>query len=358
MSRPTRRDFLSNAIFQGAFAASLFPWTSVTDSLFAASENDDLSRLNTSVQKGLDWLVHRQGTNGGWELPEGYPTALTALAGIAILCQGSTPSQGPYADSLRATARYLMDRVQSNGLIGVPSQDDRYTYGHGFALLFLSQIYGEEETPEERKRLADILKRGVQFCGNSQTRFGGWGYVSSLEGGNFDEGSTTVTQVQALRGCRLAGIEVPLEIIDRAVIYIHRCSIREGAGGVQYNIYGGADRSPISAAALASLYSAGHYDDRYAPNLLNYCRKKLGNPDDETNTVGYWHYAHYYFAQVMYRQGGKEWENYRRRLFSKLLNDISPGGYWSRGYLGEHLTTTMNLTILQLDRAALPIYQR
>ncbi len=33
-------------------------------------------------------------------------------------------------------------------------------------------------------------------------------------------------------------------------------------------------------------------------------------------------------------------------------------GFWDQGYLGAAYTTAMNLTILQLDRGTLPIYQR
>lgn len=314
--------------------------------------------LERTVDRGLAWLAGGQGTRGGWELPEGYPTALSALAGMAFLCDGSTPRDGRYSQQVCRTADFLLSRAQNNGLIGVPSEDDRYTYGHGFAMLFLSQILGEEGDHQRRRRVAEVLTRAVLFTGNSQTRYGGWGYVSAAEGGNFDEGSTTITQVQALRGCSMAGIEVPKSIIDRAVIYIHRCSIRNGAGGIQYNIYGGAGRPPISAAALASLYNAGEYDGDHVPKLSEYCRSKLGKPEDDGGTTGFWHYAHYYYSQVMYREGGKVWQEYRDRLYAKLLREVSPEGYWKEGYLGAHLTTSMNLTMLQLEKAALPIYQR
>ena len=37
---------------------------------------------------------------------------------------------------------------------GDPHRDDRYTYGHGFAMLFLSQVLGEEED-DDRPAEAD-----------------------------------------------------------------------------------------------------------------------------------------------------------------------------------------------------------
>ena len=55
-------------------------------------------------------------------------------------------------------------------------------YGHGFALLFLSCVYGEEEDNDRRKKLEDVLTRAVVFSRNAQTKRGGWGYISAADG--------------------------------------------------------------------------------------------------------------------------------------------------------------------------------
>ena len=137
-----------------------------------------------------------------------------------------------------------MGRSRNNGLIGDPNTDDRYTYGHGFSMLFLSQVLGEEEDEDRRKELVKVLTKAVEFSGGAQTDAGGWGYVSAKDGDGFDEGSTTITQVQGLRGCRNAGIPVPKEIIDKAINYIHKCTMEDG--GVQYSSKGGGGRPAIT----------------------------------------------------------------------------------------------------------------
>jgi hypothetical protein len=73
---------------------------------------------------------------------------------------------------------------------------------------------------------------------------------------------------------------------------------------------------------------------------------------------GHWHYAHYYYSQVLYREGGKRWEDYRNKIYDRLLKEVNPDGSWTQGYIGPVYTTAINLTILQLENAALPIYQR
>jgi len=315
-------------------------------------------RVEQTVARGLDWLASRQSRRGSWTANESrYPTAMTALAGTAMLMEGSTTTQGRYAEPIRRAVDYLVSRARPNGLIGDPRNDDRYTYGHGFSMLFLSQLLGEEEDERRRDELVGVLVRAVEFSGRAQTKDGGWGYVSAKDGNDFDEGSTTITQVQGLRGCRNAGVPVPREIIDKAIGYIHRCTLPDG--GVKYSSKGGGGRPAISAAAIACLFNAGEYDDTDVPRMLAYAGRHLG--DISNNSFGHWHYAHFYYSQVMYREGGETWAAYRSQVVKRLLSEAQQdreGVFWPQGYIGDVYTTATNLTILQLDRAALPIYQR
>lgn len=314
-----------------------------------------------TVTQGLDWLAVQQHKLGHWTANGRYPTAMTALAGMAFLCEGSTTTQGKYAENVRRSVDFLTRRSRENGLIG-DFDDERYTYGHGFAMLFLSQVLGEEEDLERRRELIDVLTRAVVFTGQAQTRAGGWGYVSAKDGNGFDEGSTTITQVQGLRGCRNAGIPVPKEIIDNAVGYIHKCTNPKD-GGVQYSSKGGGSRPAITAAAVACLYNAGEYDDNYVPKMLEYCRQQL--KPNSRDSFGHWHYAHFYYSQVMYREGGEVWDDYIDEIRKRLLKEVevirlgeTDVAYWKQGYIGPVYTTALNLIILQLDNAYLPIYQR
>ena len=73
---------------------------------------------------------------------------------------------------------------------------------------------------------------------------------------------------------------------------------------------------------------------------------------------GDWHYAHYYYAQVMYRLGDAEWDKYIREIGAQVLRTQGANGAWQEGHIGPVYTTAINATILQLDRGYLPIYQR
>ena len=134
----------------------------------ASSVNDP--KVQRAVSRGLDWLANTQSRLGHWSANEGrYPTAMTALAGMAFLAEGSTSTQGKYSKNIRMAVNYLLEHRRKNGLIGDPAKDDRYTYGHGYGMLFLSQVLGEEEDEDQRKELVEALTQAVIFTGQAQT---------------------------------------------------------------------------------------------------------------------------------------------------------------------------------------------
>ncbi len=313
-----------------------------------------------SARRGLDYLARQQTKQGYWVAQGGqYRVAMTALAGNAMLAEGSTTTRGRYAENIRRAVDYLLSCSQDNGLIGFKN-DYHYTYGHGFSMLFLSQVYGEEEDAERRAELKKALTKAVEFTVNAQTTRGGWGYVSAKDGNDFDEGSTCVTQVQGLRACRNAGIQVPKTAVARAVKYIDDCMTSDG--GVQYSIRGGGARPAISGAAIACLFNAGEQGDPMADKLLDYCKKNIwpGNAGS-SSFFGHWHYTHFYYSQVMYRDE-ELWPKYFGEIGGEILKTQTRGGpddgAWLEGHVGPVYTTAINATILQLDNGFLPIYQR
>src|SRR3954468_21314588 len=190
----TRRHALQSlaAAGAGAFLTTAFPRP------VQAAKKDP--KWEAAIEKGLKWVAKTQSSIGHWTAGGAYPTAMTALAGTALISSGSTTIQGPYAKNVRKVVDYLLGKLRTNGLIGDPMhQDNRYTYGHGFAMLFLSQILGEEEDKERREELVEALTKATDFSCKAQAPSGGWGYVSTKDQPNFDEGSTTITQVQGLR---------------------------------------------------------------------------------------------------------------------------------------------------------------
>jgi hypothetical protein len=340
---------------------------------------DELSeRDRVMVERGLEFLARVQHRDGHWEANGGhYPTAMTALAGMAMLMEGSTIREGKYCDNVRRAVDWFMDRTSPTGMIGNtrhPTDLERYMYGHGFGMLFLACAYGEEEDADRRKKLEKILTRAVEFTGKAQTNRGGWGYLSAADGNNFDEGSVTVTQLQALRAAKNAGIVVPKSIIDNAVKYLHDCTTERG--GVIYSLtygqaFNGQERPALGAAAICCAYSAGDYSSKYAQKWIKFSQQNIAIDKSGRDTF-HWEYTHYYYAQVNYMLGEDgyaklfpgdkseplKWSKYKQVIFDFLHSRQAQDGSWNISNVGPVYTTGCVLGILQLDNATLPIHQR
>ncbi|MFO0849099.1 MAG: prenyltransferase/squalene oxidase repeat-containing protein [Gemmataceae bacterium] len=356
----------------------------LTAGLSSAADDPAKPKLSPAEQaamidKGLEWLRKNQAADGHWEVQGGqYPTSMTALAGMCLLMEGSTLRDGKYSDNLVKAVNWFMQRSQPNGLLGNPnnpSESQRYMYGHGFGMLFLASVYGEEEDADRRRKLEQMLKKAVEFCGKAQTDRGGWGYLSAKEGGNFDEGSVTITQLQALRAARNAGIKVPKEIIDKAIKYLRDSTTPRG--GVIYSlahtngVATGQERPALTAAAVACAFSAGQYKDDYAMKWIKFCKENI---PVGRGRVQHDEYQSYYYAQAVYVLGDDRygdlfpaekdkknwvtWSGYKEAMFEHLKGQQLADGSWSSGYIGPVYSTAVNLTILQLDKGIVPIYHR
>jgi hypothetical protein len=241
-------------------------------------------------------------------------------------------------------------------------------------------VYGEEEDSDRRRKLEEILSRAVQFTGRAQTPRGGWGYLASgcnVEGDGLDEGSVTITQLQALRAARNAGIGVPVAIVDKAVDYLKKSTTARG--GVIYSLGMGRndERSALAAAAVSCGFSAGEYRSPLVKRWLQYCRQHIPPWNVGASRIGHDEYTHYYYAQALYILGDDRyeklfpdsapedrltWSKYRKLTFDSLLHAQNADGSWESsgtwGYIGPVYRTSMVLSILQLDKGNLPIYQR
>ncbi len=330
-----------------------------------------------TIRKGLDWLAKNQSKDGHWAATGGqYPVAMTALAGMAMLMEGSTIRQGKYATNLQLATDWLMENARPNGLIASSNDPadrsfQRYMYGHGFSTMFLACVYGDEEDAKRRRELKEILIKAVQYIGSAQSSKGGWYYMSAKESGDNDEGSVTITQVQALRACRNAGIPVPKKFITKAYNYLKDCTSPNGSIYYSYRVR--RETIAITAAGIACLFNAGEYDDPMAKKWFKYCRQKISLSSPGNSRFGYHdEYTHYYFSQCVYILGEDGWEKlfgetppsqrltwskYRESFFKRLVSTQNSDGSWP-GRIGTVYVTAIYCTIMQLDRETLPLYMR
>jgi len=332
-----------------------------------------------AIDKGLKYLqrTQRRG-DGSWTNTGGYggynyPAVMTSLAGLALMASGSTPETGPYAKEVKKAMLYILRLAEARGkdpqwagLICTPSGESRSMYGHGFSMLFLATCYGVERNTDFGERLRKVLDRAVQLTAKSQSDLGaanrhagGWIYTPSQKA---DEGSVTVTQLQALRACRNVGIKVPRSTIERAVAYLKHC--QQADGGICYSARSrGSSRPAISAAAIACFYAAGVYDRqsggsgaeaKMVDKLVAYCNRSVR----VSQSNGHYFYTHFYMAQGLYQRGGPDWKKYFPQIRDRLVKTQSVDGSWMGDSVGTTYGTAIATIILQLPYGYLPFCQR
>lgn len=317
------------------------------------------AKVQQSVKRGLDYLAKTQGPDGNWTGGQdgaAYPITMASLAGMAFLANGNTTTRGPYAENVERVVNYLVGQSKSNGLITGGSQEQgRPMYGHGFALMFLATAYGMETDPKLREAMRKTIVGAIDLTSRGQSNIGGWTYFP----GGGDEGSVTVTQIQALRAAHNAGFTVPKGVIEESVRYLERC--RAPGGGIVYSFgSGGEARLAISAAAIATLYNAGEYDSKLAEDTMNYVWEsfKSNAGSFEDGSFGHGFYAHLYASQAFYQAGDEYWDHYFPKARDALLRRQGADGSWQGDGIGNVYGTAIALTILQLPYKFLPIHQR
>ena len=303
-----------------------------------------------SVERGLEWLARRQSQDGSFTTGmQGYSNqaAITALAGIAFMQAGNLPNRGKYGREVQKCVDFILNSCQQSGLI---ASDNGHgpMYGHGFATLFLAEVYGM--TGDED--LKEKLQRAVRLTQKTQNPEGGWRYQPVPYDADI---SVTITQVMALRAARDAGIKVEKEVVDKAVAYVRRC--QNGDGGFSYMAGqggGGGSGFPRSAAGVAALYYAGIFEDDAIEKGLKYVANynpKSGRSGHE----GHYFYGHYYAVQAMFLAGGDYWATWYPAIRDELIGRQREDGSWDGDYSQDY-ASAMALIILQMPNRYLPVY--
>lgn len=302
-----------------------------------------------AVNRGLAYLASRQNEDGSYGTG-GYSrnVAVVALSGMAMMCSGSTPGRGPYGANVDRCVKYLLDNTQDSGYVTVPDAASHGPmYGHGFATLFLAEVYGMTE----RTDIHEKLKKAVKLIVETQNSDGGWRYRPERHDADI---SVTICQVMALRAARNAGVFVPNETIDMCIEYVKKSQNPDG--GFMYMLQGGPSAFPRTAAGVVALYSAGIYDGDEVSKGLEYLIDHL--PRDEAfSRESHYFYGHYYAVQAMWQAGGDYWQRWYPAIRDALVARQREDGSWMDTISPEY-GTAMACIILQMPNNYLPIFQQ
>jgi squalene cyclase len=302
--------------------------------------------LEQSVARGMEWLARGQRADGSFD-GAGADSAITALAAIAFMADGNLPGRGKYGSNVQRALDFVLGEAQESGLLAARDSNGAM-YAHGFATLFLAEVYGMTGDPMVKER----LQKAVRLIHQAQNAQGGWRYTPQPIDADV---SVTICQVMALRAARDAGIKVEKATIDRAIEYVKKC--QNADGGFSYMLgQGGGSIFPRSAAGVATLYYAGVQDGPEITKGVAYIEQFLPGRGGANNELsGHYYYGHYYAVQSMFLAGGEHWAKWFPAIREELLRKQDPRGNWA-GDNGEAYATSMALIILQMPKRYLPVF--
>lgn len=307
-------------------------------------------RTQRAIDRGLAFLSRRQiksGRETGAFGRSGYPggVAVCGLSGLAFMCGGSAPGEGPYGRNIDNCVEFLIANSHDTGYVSLKNGTGHDNmYGHGFATLFLAEAYGMSQSPE----LEGVLERSIELIVKCQNTQGGWRYQPVKSDADL---SITICQIMALRAARDAGIDVPDETREKCIEYVRKS--QNSDGGFRYTIGGGGSTFPLTAAGVVSLYSAGIYDDEAVENGLKYLKRyKPGGG----SSGSYYFYGHYYACQAMWHAGGDHWEEWYPAIRDELLRTQQADGSWNDSQVGTEFGTAMACIILQMPLNYVPVF--
>jgi prenyltransferase beta subunit len=345
-SAPLREIF----VFCFGILASIFLFSSrahagviaAQPNLVTGEEINDAQRQ--AVDKGLAWLASRQGPDGNFNGHAG----ITALCGLAFMEQGNLPGRGKYGENVRKCLEFILSSCQQSGLISA-NNDNGPMYGHGFATVFLGELYGESGNEEIKEK----LQRAVHLIETTQNSEGGWRYQPMPYDADI---SVTICEIMALRAAQDAGIKVEKSVRDKAIAYVLSC--QNDDGGFSYQSYGrgGGSGFARTGAGCASLYYSGVFDSDNLTRGLDFLKQWVVGGGLNDDVERHFYYADYYCTQAMFLAGGDYWKTFYPALRDTLIQrQQANGDYWSGDYTDE-CDSAMALIALQMPNRYLPVF--
>ena len=211
-----------------------------------------------STESGLRWLIAAQNRDGSWGDNPNTPGEVgnTAIATLALLGTGSTPTRGKYCRQVQRALDWLEKRTggweQSSNL-------DTYTLlqrklGQNIDLYLLtlltSQVAGQAIGPHEDKAMLAELQRAVDRIASLQKPNGEWETT-------YEPMLTTITAWLALRQAADAGIAINSASPDKVLRYLKEDCLEKGTGIFREKKWNRQERFVTQAGGLRVFYGMG-----------------------------------------------------------------------------------------------------
>jgi hypothetical protein len=301
--------------------------------------------------RGLQYLAGSQKEDGNWAGGGEQGPGVTGMALLALLASGEDANFGIYSSHIRKALRGLINAQDpTTGFFGMSM------YHHGFAMLALAEAYGavdERNLWTEGKgprSIGQALELAVRAAITSQKTNpnNAWRYQPTARDADTSVSGAVIIGLLAARN---AGIEVPDEVIDKAISYFKGMTSK--SGDVLYAGMGSLGDSMARSSIATLAYAVARRKDLAEfKATLSYLKQRIDEP-----AGAYLEYVRYYQSQALFQGDLDSWEKWNKLLVRQLKEAQQPDGS-IRGRFGPTISTSLSLLSLALNYRFLPIYER
>ncbi|OGV37345.1 MAG: hypothetical protein A2X48_21520 [Lentisphaerae bacterium GWF2_49_21] len=301
------------------------------------------SSLERTTTKGLNWLRDHQNADGSWGEAADKSPALTALATLAFLAHGETPSSQEYGTCVLKAIRKLIEFANNsdgNGLI----RNGARGYGHSMVAYALSEAFALTKIPMIEEAMNKTITRVV----TGQNSLGSYNYDYKNDPDKESNGaprsdlSVAGWNYQALKaafaaGCTVKGLETAIEVGKNTGL---KKTNYVSGGGFSYtgSAAGGKNSTPTMAAVgTLCLQLFGEGKSKEAQDGLRWLETAQGGKFmkcDWKEAAPTWFplYQWYYQTQAIfqgYSGTGGNWDAWNKEFQKALMKEQESDGHWS-----------------------------
>ncbi len=176
----------------------------------------------------------------------GYEVAATGFGLLPFLGAGYTHRKGKYQSTVKKGLDWL---IADQGKDGTFASCFGEGYSQGIGAMALCEAYAMTKDPE----LKIPAQRAVDYIARAQHKAGGWRYSAG------EAGDTSVTgwQVIALKSAQQGGLRVPKEVFPKVSQYLDSVQSDPKGGGYGYQPRHGRSPSMTAEGMLCRIYASG-----------------------------------------------------------------------------------------------------
>ena len=291
-----------------------------------------------SVSRGLNWLKNHQNADGSWGEGSSRIPALTALATLAFLAHGETPSSQEYGSCVLKAIKKLIEygnNPDANGLI----KNSGNAYGHAMVAYALSEAYSLSKIPmleEPMNRTISRIIAGQNSLGSYNYQFNNSSYKDtgkprcdlSLAGWNYQALKAAFTA-----GCTVKGLETAIENGVKGIQKVHFTG--EGFAYKSANGRGGGGTPTMTSVGVLCLQLLGEGKSKEALAGLKYVETadngawlKCDWQAGRDNSLYQWYYQTQALFQGYSGTGGT-WDKWNVEFQKAIMKEQESDGHWA-----------------------------